>query len=474
MSAFDYDLFVIGAGSGGVRAARMASEHGARVAIAEEDRVGGTCVIRGCVPKKLFVHSSHFAEALEDSVGFGWLADNIRFDWPTLRDNVAADVAWLSGIYVRNLGKSGAELIHSRAVLEDAHHVRLIGEERTVSARYVLIATGAHPFIDPTVPGMEHVITSNEAFTLEKLPKRLLVIGGGYIAVEFAGVFNGFGVETTLLYRGAEILRGFDGDVRRMVHAGMEAHGISVLCGDVVASISKAGRGLVAKTGGGEEIEADQVLYATGRSANVSGLGLDTVGVALDKTGAIAVDAMSRTNVESIYAVGDVTNRIRLTPIAIREGSAVADTLFGGKPTAVNYLDVPTAVFSQPEAGTVGFTEELAKQTLSSVDIYRSTFKPLQNRVARRDERMLVKLIVDAETDRVVGFHAVGPNAGEMAQLVGVAIKARATKADFDDTVAVHPTQGEEIVTMRKPVEQFRRGKSDDLDAAADVDGTLA
>ena len=473
MGGFDYDLFVIGAGSGGVRAARVAAEHGARVAIAEEDRVGGTCVVRGCVPKKLFVHAAHFAEAMEDSVGFGWSADNLRFDWPTLRDNVAADVAWLSGIYIRNLERSGVELHLSRAVIEDVHRVRLVNEDRAVSAKYILIATGGLPSIDRTLPGIEHVITSNETFHLDKLPKRLLIVGGGYIAVEFAGVFNGFGVDTTLLYRGEEVLRGFDGDIRKTVHAGMERRGVSVVCGDTVVAVEKRGRGLVATTGRGERIDADQVLFATGRDPNIHGFGLDAVGVAVDSAGAIVVDQHFRTSVETIFAVGDVTNRMRLTPIAIREGTAVADALFGGTPTVVDYADVPTAVFSQPEAGTVGLTEEEAVAAFPSVDVFRATFKPLQNRVARRDERMLVKLVVDADTDRVLGFHAVGPNVGELAQLVGIAVKMRATKADFDATVAVHPTVSEEIVTMKKPVERHRRGKADEKLPAAAV-GSVA
>ncbi|KAB2874152.1 MAG: glutathione-disulfide reductase [Bauldia sp.] len=473
MSEFDYDLFVIGAGSGGVRAARVAAEHGARVAIAEEDRVGGTCVIRGCVPKKLFVHASHFAEAWEDSVGFGWSVDNVRFDWPTLRDNVAADVSWLSSIYIRNLEKSGVELHLSRAVVEDVHRIRLVNEDRAVSAKYILIATGGLPSIDRTIPGIEHVITSNETFHLEKLPKRLVVVGGGYIAVEFAGVFNSFGTDTTLLYRGEEILRGFDGDVRKTVHAGMERRGVSVVCGDTVVAVEKRERGLVATTGRGERIEADQVLFATGRAPNIHGFGLDAVGVAVNADGAIVVDEYSRTNVPTIYAVGDVTNRVRLTPVAIREGSAVAETLFGGTPSTVDYADIPTAVFSQPEAGTVGLTEEEAVAAFPSVDIYRATFKPLQNRVAGRDERMLVKLVVDADTDRVLGFHAVGPNVGELAQLVGIAVRLRATKADFDATVAVHPTVAEEIVTMKHPVERHRRGRADER-LPATAAGSLA
>jgi glutathione reductase (NADPH) len=457
MSGHDYDLFVIGAGSGGVRAARVAAEHGARVAIAEEDKVGGTCVLRGCVPKKLFVHGAHFAEALEDSVGFGWITDGIRFDWPTLRDNVQGDVNWLSGIYVRNLERSGAELIQSRAVLEDPHHIRLLKDDRVVSANNVLIATGGLPFRDPAVTGIEHAITSNEVFHLGRLPKRMLIFGGGYIAVEFAGVFNAFGVETTLLCRGDMVLRGFDEDIRKTVQAGMERRGITVIPGHSVGAIEKTAKGLAAIARDGRRFDVDEVLFAIGRVPNARGFGLENAGVEIDLQGAVPVDAYSRTSVENIYAIGDVTNRLRLTPIAIREGTAVADTLFGGRPTTVDYADVPTAVFSQPEAGTVGLTEDEARERYFSVDIYRATFKPLQNRVARRDERMLVKLVVDADTDRVVGCHFVGPIASELAQMVAIAVKMGATKADFDATTALHPTLGEEIVTLRRPTERHRR-----------------
>ena len=468
MSAFDYDLFVIGAGSGGVRAARIAAELGARVAIAEEDQVGGTCVLRGCVPKKLFVHGSHFAETVEDSVGFGWTVEGLRFDWPTLRDNVHADVEWLSGIYARNLAKSGAELIRSRAVIEDGHRIRLLADGRTVTTRYILVATGGWPVLDPEIPGIEHAVTSNEMFRLERLPKRLLVVGGGYIAVEFAGVFNAFGVATTVLYRGGDVLRGFDGDIRRTVHAGMEKRGVSIVTGDTIASIEKHGDGLMAVTREGRRLEADTILFATGRAANSRGFGLEELGVGFGARNEIPVDEYSRTNVDNIYAVGDVTDRIKLTPVAIREGQAVAETLFGGSPIKVDFDCIPSAVFSQPEAGTVGLSEEEATGRYPSVDIYRSTFKPLHHRVARRDERMLVKLVVDADSDRVLGFHAVGAGAGEMAQLVGIAVKMRATKADFDATMAVHPTQSEEIVTMRKPVERHRRSTAEERPAVAE------
>jgi glutathione reductase (NADPH) len=459
--SFDYDLFVIGAGSGGVRAARVAAELGAKVAIAEEDKVGGTCVIRGCVPKKLFVHASRFAEALEDSVGFGWMTEGVRFDWPTLRDNVARDVEWLSGIYIRNLAKSGAELIRSRAVIEDRHRIRLVAEDRTVTARFILVATGGEPTDDPSIPGVEHVITSNDVFHLERLPRRILVVGGGYIAVEFAGVFNNLGSETTLLYRRDEILRGFDGDIRKHVHAGMARRGITITTGDMISRIDKTARGLVATTEKGSEIEADQILCAIGRRPVTKGVGLDAAGVALDGEGAVVVDPFLKTNVDNIYAVGDVTNRVRLTPVAIREGAAVADNLFAGMKVVVDYTNIPTAVFSTPEAGTVGLSEEAALARLPAVDVYRATFKPLPYRVAGRDERMLVKLIVDGDTNRVVGCHFVGPEASEIAQLVAIPMKMGATKADFDATIALHPTIAEEIVTMRRPTERHRRAAAE-------------
>jgi glutathione reductase (NADPH) len=457
VSDYDYDLFVIGAGSGGVRAARIAAELGARVAIAEEDKVGGTCVLRGCVPKKLFVHASHFSEAVEDSVGFGWTVEGLRFDWPTLRDNVQADVNWLSGIYIRNLERSGAELIRSRAIIEDRHRIRLLADDRTVTTRYILVATGGWPVRGTAIPGLEHAVTSNEMFHLERMPGRLLVVGGGYIAVEFAGVFNGLGAKTIVLYRGHEILTRFDGDIRKTVHAGMEKRGVEVITGDMITSIEKTDDGLVGVTLHERRIEADTVLLAMGRRPNTAGFGLEEAGVALGKLGEIVVDEFSRSSVDNIYAVGDVTDRVNLTPVAIREGHAVAENLFGGTAIKVDHECIPTAVFSQPEAGTVGLTEEAAIARYPSVDIYRSIFKPLHHRVAGRDERMLVKLVVDADTDRVLGFHAVGHGAGEMAQLVGIAVRMRATKADFDATMAVHPTQSEEIVTMRKPSERYRR-----------------
>jgi glutathione reductase (NADPH) len=461
MTSFDYDLFVIGAGSGGVRAARVAAGLGARVAIAEEDRVGGTCVIRGCVPKKLFVTASHFAEAFEDAAGFGWTVEGLRFDWPTLVANVAADVEWLSGVYVRNLEKSGADLIRSRAVLEDAHRLRLSAGDRVVSAGKILVATGGAPTVERGIPGIEHTITSNDVFHLERLPERILIMGGGYIAVEFAGVFNGLGSETHLACRADNVLRGFDEEVRQWVRAGMEHRGIEVISGDMIAAIEKDGGRLTGVMRSGRRIEVDQILMALGRTPAARGLGLEEAGVAIDREGAITVDALSMTNVEDIYAIGDVTNRKRLTPVAIREGAAFAETAFGGKPMVVDYVDIPTAVFSQPEMGTVGLTEEQAKARYPMVDIYRANFKPLPNRVSGRNERMLIKLVVDGATDRLLGCHIVGPSASELAQLVAVPMKMGATKADFDATVAIHPTLAEENVTIPRPVERHRRAAAE-------------
>jgi glutathione reductase (NADPH) len=456
-AAYDYDLVVIGAGSAGVRAARRAAELGKKVAVVEQDRVGGTCVLRGCVPKKLFVHSSHYAEAFEDAVGFGWRVEGLHFDWPTLAANVEGEVSWLSGIYIRNLEKAGAEIIHSRAILKDAHTVALVAQNRDVTAATILVATGGRPRRNLAIPGIEHTITSDDFFHLPKLPKRALVVGGGYVAVEIASVFAGFGCETTILHRGTEILRGFDVEIRKTLHAGMERRGVAIQLGEELTEVRKTGDGLVAVTRSGSEIAADVVLLAIGRDPNTAGIGLDAAGVAIDRWGAITVDQYSRTNVANIYAVGDVTNRLQFTPIAIREGSAFVDTVFGGKPTAVDYDNVPVAVFGTPEVGSVGMTEEAARLAYSSLDIYRSNFKPLPNRVAGRDERMLIKLIVDGDTDRVLGCHLVGPNASELIQLMAIAVRMGATKADLDATTALHPTLAEEIVTMGRPSERIRR-----------------
>jgi glutathione reductase (NADPH) len=455
-ASYDYDLFVIGAGSAGVRAGRLAADLGKRVAVAEADRVGGTCVLRGCVPKKLFVHGSHYSELFEDAAGFGWRAESLHFDWPTLTKNVAGETAWLSGMYIRNLEKSGAEIIRSRAILEDAHTVRLVGENRTVTAEYILLATGGHPRRDLPVPGIEHAITSDEFFDLTALPKRAIIVGGGFIAVEIACVFARFGVAVTILHRGTEILRGFDHEVRRELSSAMERRNVTIMTQEELATIEKVGSGLHVTTTSGARLEADEVLLAIGRRPNSANLGLEAAGVEYDRVGAIVVDEYSRTSAPNIYAVGDVTDRLQFTPIAIREGAAFVQTVFGGRPTLVDYENVPEAVFGTPEVGVVGMTEEAARLRHPSLDIYRAHFKPLANRVAARDERMLIKLIVDADTDRVVGCHIVGPLASEIVQLVAVAMKMGATKADFDATTALHPTLAEEIVTMGQPAERIR------------------
>ncbi|MBN8996390.1 MAG: glutathione-disulfide reductase [Rhizobiales bacterium] len=457
MAEYDYDFFVIGGGSGGVRAARIAAGHGARTALAEEEKVGGTCVIRGCVPKKLIHHAAHFAEELEDSIGFGWTTKGVAFDWATMLKNVIADTEYLSGIYIKNLEKSGAELIRSRAVVEGPHRIRLLADDRVVTARYILVATGARPHMDDTVEGIEHALCSDDIFRLDRLPKRMVIAGGGYIAVEFASILAAFAVEVTVIHRGAEILRGFDGDVQKHVHAAMERRGITIVTGDRIASIAKREKGFAVKTRGGQEIETDLVLFAIGRRPNTKGLGLESAGVKLDALGEVVVDAMSRSSVDSIYAIGDVTHRLQLTPIAIREGHALADTLFGNHAVMVDYTNVPTAVFSLPEVGTVGMTEEEAKILLPAVDVYRTTFKPLENRVAGRDERMMMKLVVDGDSGRVVGCHIVGPSASEIAQMAAIPIKMGALKSDFDRTVSLHPTVAEELVTLRTPSERHRR-----------------
>tara|TARA_R110002073_G_scaffold157264_2_gene312710 strand:+ start:3762 stop:5141 length:1380 start_codon:yes stop_codon:yes gene_type:complete len=457
MQEFDYDLFVIGAGSGGVRAARIAAQHGAKVAIAEEYRVGGTCVIRGCVPKKLFTYAAHYSEDFEDAAGYGWTVGDTSFDWPTLIANKDREIDRLNGIYVTNLEKSGVEIFHSRATLRDRHSVFVVNEERHVTAKKILIATGGSPNFDPTIDGIEHTISSNEAFHLEKLPKSIVIAGGGYIALEFACIFNGLGVETCVIYRGEKVLRGFDEDIRDLVQKSMIDRGIVVDCGDVFTSIEKTEDGLVGHTRNGRSFNAEQIMFAIGRSANTDGLGLAKLGIELNSRGAIKVDAHSRTSIDNIFAVGDVTDRVNLTPVAIREGHAFADTEFGGKDISVDHSNIATAVFTTPEIGTVGLTEAQAREGFASVDVYKSSFRPMKSILPGRDDRMLMKLLVDADTDRVVGCHIVGPTSGEMAQLVGIAVRMKATKADFDATMAVHPTAAEELVTMSEPTIRHRR-----------------
>jgi glutathione reductase (NADPH) len=446
---YDYDLFVIGAGSGGTRAARISAKHGAKVAVAEEYRVGGTCVIRGCVPKKLFVYASKFAEEFEDAVGFGWTSEKVQFDWQTLVDNKDKEIDRLNKAYIRGIESSGGEIVHERAAINSANTV-VLASGREISAKYVLVATGATPFVPRHLPGHELAITSNEAFHLERLPRRICIVGGGYIAVEFAGIFNGLGVETVLVYRGEQILRGFDMEVRDHVAAEMKKKGIEIRTRADVASIVRSGDGVRVTLNDDSVFGAGQIMFATGRVANTDGIGLESVGIARNAHHAIPVDAYSRTRVDNIYAVGDVTNRVNLTPVAIREGHAFADTVFGGKKTSVDHSLVPTAVFSQPEIGTVGLTEENAREALKSVDIFKTSFRPMKHTLSGRDERIFMKLVVDGESDRVLGCHIIGPDAGEMAQLLGIAVTCGATKAQFDATLAVHPTAAEELVTMRE------------------------
>jgi len=449
MADHDVDLFVIGAGSGGVRAARVAASHGARVMAAEEYRVGGTCVIRGCVPKKLLVYASRFSQEFEDAGGYGWTVPDPTFHWSALIANKDREIARLEAAYAATLERYNVALVKSRAVLEDAHTVRL-ATGASVRAKTILISTGAWPHMGPRIPGLEHAISSNEAFHLPELPRRILVQGGGYIAVEFACIFAGLGSEVTLVYRGENILRGFDDDVREHLRNEMRNRGITVTCGHTVTEIQKAGEEFGTRLSDNSTIKSDKVMFAIGRHPNVSGFGLERLGIKISSHGGIEVDEFSRTSVSNIYAVGDVTNRVNLTPVAIREGHAFADTVFGGKPTPVDHTNVPTAVFSEPEIGVIGLTETQARERLAKFDVYKTTFRPMKATLSGRNTRTFMKLLVDGTADRVVGCHIVGPDAGELIQVVGIAVKMGATKADFDATMAVHPTAAEELVTMRE------------------------
>jgi len=453
----DVDLFVIGAGSGGVRAARIAAGHGARVMVAEEYRVGGTCVIRGCVPKKLLVYASRFHDEFEDAAGYGWSLDEPVFDWARLIANKDREIARLVAAYVATLERAKVALVRSRAVIEDANTVRLLASGETVRAATILIATGAAPYPGAEIAGLQHVISSNEAFHLEALPRHILIQGGGYIAVEFAGIFRGLGAQVTLVYRGDNILRGFDDDVREHLRSEMERRGITVITRQTVDAVELVEHGFCVELSNRRSFVVDRVMFATGRRPNVTGLGLEAAGVRIAKNGGIAVDEFSYSSVPGIYAVGDVTNRVNLTPVAIREGHAFADTVFGGKPTAVDHGNVPTAVFSEPEVGAIGMTEAVARERLARVDIYKTSFRPMKMSLAGRDTRAFFKLVVDGETDRVVGCHIVGADAAEMIQLVGVAIKMKATKSDFDAVMAVHPTAAEELVTLREKAVSYQR-----------------
>ncbi len=449
MSEFDYDLFVIGGGSGGVRAARMAAQYGAKVVVAEEYLVGGTCVVRGCVPKKLFVYASQFAEEYKIASGFGWKVGTPEFSWSKLLANKDREIDRLNKIYIRNLEAAGVEIIQDRAELRGPNEIYLVDQDRTVTAAKILIATGATPFVPHNIPGAAFAITSNEAFHLEDLPKRIVVVGGGYIAVEFAGIFHGLGVETSLLYRGPQILRGFDDDLRNGLAEAMTNRGIDVRTDANVGEIVKVGEECKVCMHNGAEIVTDLVMYATGRVPNTTGLGLENADVNLDGAGAVKVDKFSQTNIDNIYAVGDVTNRVNLTPVAIREGAAFAETVYNNNPVAVDHSDIASAVFSQPELGTVGLTEDQAREQYGEITVFKSVFRPMKLTLTDIDEKMLMKLIVDKATDRVLGCHIMGPDAGEMVQIVGIAMKMNATKADFDRTIALHPSAAEELVTMR-------------------------
>jgi glutathione reductase (NADPH) len=445
--SYDFDFFVIGAGSGGVRAARIAAGHGARVGIAEDRYLGGTCVNVGCVPKKLLVYAAHVSHDIADAAGYGWTIGERRHDWSRLIANKDQEIARLNGIYRHLLEGAGCTLFDTRATLVDAHTIDL--GERTVTAETILIATGGWPVL-PDTPGVrEHAITSNEAFYLERMPERIVIVGGGYIAVEFAGIFNGLGAEVTQLYRGALFLRGFDDDVRMSLAEEMPRAGIDLRFRTEVASVQRAGDCFLVTLTDESVIETDAVMYATGRRPNTQGLGLDKAGVALDANGAVKIDEHYRTSAKNIYAVGDVTDRIQLTPVAIGEGHALADTLFGGNPRSISYENIPTAVFSHPPIGTVGLTEALARQRFPRVDVYRSSFRPMKYTLSGREERSLMKLVVDRDTGRVIGCHMLGVDAPEILQGMAVAMKAGATKADFDRTIGIHPTAAEEFVTMR-------------------------
>ncbi|NKB22019.1 MAG: glutathione-disulfide reductase [Alphaproteobacteria bacterium] len=449
MAEYDYDLYVVGAGSGGVRCARMSASYGARVAVAEERYLGGTCVNVGCVPKKLFSYGSHYPDAFEDAAGYGWNVGEHTLDWKRLIENKNTEIERLNGIYRTILGNSDVTIHEARATLKDAHTVLVGGEE--VTADKILVATGGWPTV-PDFPGKEHAITSNEAFFLDELPKRVIMVGGGYIAVEFAGILHGYGAHVTQLYRGDLFLRGFDQDLRSHLAEEMVKQGIDLRFNANITSLEKTADGVVATLEDGSTLEADVVMYATGRAPNTRNIGLEELGVEMKKDGSIVVDDQFKTSVDNIYALGDVIDRFQLTPVAIAEAMVLSGNLFNGQNLSTDYADIPTAVFSHPNIGTVGLSEEQAREKYADIDVYKSDFKPMLHTLTGRDERTLMKLIVDKASDRVVGCHMVGPDAGEIIQGMGVALKAGATKAQFDATVGIHPTAAEEFVTMREPV----------------------
>jgi glutathione reductase (NADPH) len=442
-----------------VRSARIAASLGKKVAIAEEHRYGGTCVIRGCVPKKLFVYASQFHEHFEDAAGFGWTVGESSFDWKKLIAGKDAEIARLEGLYKKGLSVANAEILETRAELVDAHTIRLVKTGKTVTAKTIVVATGGRPNPHAALPGHELCISSNEAFHLEKLPKSIVIAGGGYIAVEFANIFHGLGVETTLIYRGAEILSRFDQDLRRGLHEAMVAKGIRILCHDVLQNVVKGETGFVAQTLNNGALRADVVMLALGRDPNTEGLGLAAAGVAVNDRGAIVVDEYSRTSVANVYALGDVTDRVQLTPVAIHEAMCFIETEYKNNPTKPDHETIATAVFSQPEIGTVGLSEEDAAKRYKELEVYRAQFRPLKATLSGRGEKMIMKLIVDAGSRRVVGAHILGHDAGEMAQILGITLKAGCTKDDFDRTMAVHPTAAEELVTMYAPSYRIHNGE---------------
>jgi glutathione reductase (NADPH) len=450
MSAYETDLFVIGAGSGGVRAARIAAGHGAKCMIAEEFRIGGTCVIRGCVPKKLYVYASRFAEDFSQAESFGWrLSKPPEFDWKKLVAAKEGEISRLSHIYEANLLKAGVEVFEERAEILGPHEVRLTGSGRVIVARHILVATGASPSMYPAIPGIEHAISSNEIFDLEKFPRRLAVVGGGYIAVEFASIFARLGARVTLLFRASNILRGFDEILRENLRDALAHAGIDQRFGVLPTEIERTEHGLRLRLSDHSALDVDQVLVATGRAPHSKGLGLEQAGVECDAAGAVKVDGFNTSNVPSIHAVGDVTNRVNLTPVAIREGHLLADRLFGGGAEQVDYDLIPTAVFTTPEIGAVGLTEAQALEKYAMVDIYQTSFRPMKTTLAGGPERVVMKIIVDGDSDRVLGVHILGDDAGEMAQLLAISLRLGAKKADFDATMALHPSAAEELVTLR-------------------------
>jgi glutathione reductase (NADPH) len=451
----DYDLIVIGAGSGGVRAARVAASHGARVAIIEQDRIGGTCVIRGCVPKKLFVYASRFSEMFDLAESFGWTVD-ASFDWPTLVANKDKEIARLEAAYVAGLEGAGAKIVRDRAIVTGPHSIRLVKDGRELTSRYLLVATGGHPRV-PDIPGKELAITSNEAFHLEKLPHSILIYGGGYIASEFATIFSGLGVATTIAYRGELLLRGFDEDLRAGLDAGFETRGIRRIYETTIRSLERRGDEVVVRFSDEVEAPFGGVMFATGRTLNTHGLGIVEAGVELHASGAVKVDKYSQTTVPSIYAVGDVTGRSQLTPVAIREGWYAAETLFNNNPLAVDHSQIGTAVFAEPEVASIGLTE-IEAATHGDIDVYAARFRPMINTLSSRTERMMLKLVTEANGGRVLGAHVLGPGAAEMIQLAAIALGMQATKADFDRTMAMHPTVGEELVTFKAPTCVYRGG----------------